>query len=220
MQHKLCRSPTEEREIRFQDLPAINVTELSSFGSILLKLLKACLLAEPYTEDKQLIIVDGGALDVRSYYDSGSKTWKLEKKLFEIKTAHEGVYCCEALGLYSMEQSDDDIVFCCTHAVVDLYTSMLEDLKPGDLGGDTATAANAKRKHLISKAFTRSSRVAQQVMISSTERGGELRVNWESLETQYTRKHSTLSYAITLHHNVAGACKDKTQYLLHRPGKF
>ena len=216
--HDLCRTPHAERERRFRDLPPILASELSSFGVKLLRLLKACLLSDPTTSDKEIVIVDGGSLDVRAYYKRESKLWGIEKKLFEIKAAHEGIFYCEAMQTHNDEEDEFSSMFCCMHAVVDLFGSMLEDLDEDDLNQPSAAAAIAKRKHLISMARTRTSRVVQNVMVAPTDRCGQLKVSWESLETNYARKRSTFSYAVTLHKE--GRCKDKSQYLIQTPGKM
>ena len=176
------------------------------------------MLSDPATSDKEIVIVDGGSLDVRAYYKRDSKLWGIEKKLLEIETAHEGIFYCEAMQMHDDEEDDFSSMFCCMHAVVDLFGSMLEDLDEEDLNQPSAVAANAKRKHLISMARTRTSRVVQNVMVAPTDRGGQLKVGWESLETNYARKRSTFSYAVTLHKE--GRCKDKSQYLIQTPGKM
>jgi hypothetical protein len=213
-EHDLCRTPQEERHAKFRGLPAISVSELSNFGKTLLKLLRACLLADEHTADKHITIVDGGHLDVRTFYGSLSNTWKLEKKLFDFNIAHEGVFFCEAMSGHGTGEDND--VFCCTHAAVDLFSNMLGDLKPNDLGVDTHSASAAEVKRLVSMARTRTSRVPQNVLVAPTIRGGEVHVTWESFETQYARKHSSFNYAVTLHN--AETCKDKSQYVLHKPG--
>ena len=144
------------------------------------------------------------------------KHWGMDKKLFDIETAHDGVFYCEAMQDELLDDDESDGMFCCTHAVVDLYRELLEDLTPEDLGETTPAAADAKRRQLTSMAATRTSRVVQNVIVSGTQKGGDLRVTWVSLETQFARKRSHLSYEITLHN---ARCKDKSQYLVKRPGK-
>jgi hypothetical protein len=126
----VIRTFSEHRQHLFRAL-AEEVMEDNSFCNHMDYLLKACISNHPSTQDKTYKIVDGGQLGFRSFYDSRQKTWKLDKKLFDVH--HPRTWIQYDGRKNHLPESSDDYELLWDRPVTRIYALMISDLKYKDL---------------------------------------------------------------------------------------
>jgi len=139
------------------------------------------------TKNMKLTFVEGDRLRI----DAGcfDLTWRVHNKWLTHAGAHETAYCDEPL-------CDDQRLFTCDHAVLELYDIMLSQITAD---GEHPRVA-AKVPWLRSMARSRLLQMPRAVTCVPTDRKHQLQVRWESVDSHQNREKSV---KIVLH---AGGC--------------
>jgi hypothetical protein len=226
------RTFSEHREHLFLEREEVPIED-NPFSSHMRYLLRACLLAHHSTSDKRFVIVDGGQLGLNSYYDKTEKTWKLDKKLFNVLDLRTWVYC--DASKVQLHESSDNYIFLWDRPVIEVYGRMIDDLTYADLNlatndadetdkasgkseGDLRKEADERRRWLEGMVSELLPSVPRGLKITPTSKGRELEVSWQSAESMAVCKISAGMQRVTLHRHVS--CHAKASDSLFDAGEF
>jgi hypothetical protein len=183
----------------------------------MIRLLRACILANPSTSDKGLVVVDGGQLELESYYGKDDKTWRSDKKLFNFEAVHKWVFCDrDGDQKHTIPEEHDDYIFLCNGPVAEVYASLIENLSHIDLNLPTTFAASKHKRWLKGRFSDLLPSVPRGIRVSQTGKARELKVSWESAESIAVSKLSGRMLRVVLHR--AASCRSRASDLLFDEG--
>jgi hypothetical protein len=214
---ELCRTPEEERLWCFEKLKEAEV-EPDFFLKSVNRALKACLQLHPITKNLDFVKVEGNDLNLDVVYSQRQR--KVEKKLFTFEGAHEKAFCDHEQEYKKFEAEPaalTDGIFLCNHAVMHLYTRMIDTLPPEEMRRIYGEHA-PPREELVSRAWQLLPTMPRGVRVEPTTKKLELKVSWEVAESRVTSKLSSRKLKVTLHRG--DVCPEKCDDLLLNEGQL
>ena len=198
--HDLCRTPSEELLHRFRSANAIEVPK-TTFATHIDWMLRSLLKASPETKEMKLNFVDGRSLQIDAgFFDD---TWRVHDKWLTYDGAHGDTFCDETDGEHSK-------VFACDHAVLQLWDTMIAQLKSAGKHPRISTA----EPWLKSMARGRLSQMPRAIECVQCVHKETLRVYWTSVDSHH---HKDKEVNITLHREDCAGSPKKTQ---QRPERY
>ncbi|KAI9712718.1 MAG: hypothetical protein M1820_001339 [Bogoriella megaspora] len=206
-----CRSP-QEQQVHLFDLAAEVIPPNTTFAENMVRVIKSCLLMSISTENMEIVWVDVPELDITVHFYRDTEIARISQAWLSFTSAHEHsqCHCSQSLspGQEILDQ-DQDIIFACDQAALDLYARILDTI-----GHDDESTLEFNRQKLDMHKAARMKVQSMPRGIKMEARPGAIEVSWTTNVPILELSHSLSRVAIILHRE--DTCSSKRETIFYK----
>lgn len=213
LRYELAKTPQQQRIHLFRNSPP-SVNYSSTFSDNVKQALLAVLALSEHTRHIETSFVQGGQVDLDFLYLPADRVLMVHEKWLDFEVIHKTA-SCQLSQVHTLQPVLSEVFFC-DHIVIELYGLILpEVIRRLSL---TRSRSVDLERSLRSEVQRKLQQMLRDIRVSTTQRGGELKVSWLDGESGLLSKYfPDADIHVTLHAMIS--CSGSRHDLVHQEGE-